>query len=101
MGSRFVVPHDGQAMIYLIAALVACLAVIAWQRSSLRTARELNAAYEERAAEQWQRLMADDKIISFAFALLHDERHKGKTGNQAAWQKARDEWDALVSGGPK
>ena len=85
----------------LIAAIVACLAVIARQRSSLRTARELNAAHEERSAEQWRQLMTDDRIISFASALLHDERHKGKTGNQAAWQKARDEWDALVSGGPK
>ena len=85
----------------LLSALVACLAVIAWQRGTIRTTRELNAAHEERSAEQWRQLMTDDRIISFASALLHDERHKGKTGNQAAWQKARDEWDAQVKGSLK
>lgn len=37
-------------------------------------------------------------LISEAYALLHDERHKGKMGNQATWQAARDEWSAKVKG---
>ena len=44
-------------------------------------------------------LMAIDAInLSTAYAILHDDRHKGKMGNQAAWQKARDEWSAKVKG---
>ena len=94
MGSRFVVPHDGQAMIplaILCAVLVAVAVTLgAFVLSQYRTLRRF---VDQRAT--------DAEIISTAYALLHDERHKGKMGNQAAWQKARDEWDALVSGGPK
>lgn len=86
----------------LIAAIVACLAVIARQRSSLRTARArgeaLTALMASEHAKHRQRAETDARLLADAWALLHDERHKGKMGNQAAWIAARDEWSAKVKG---
>ncbi len=80
----------------LIAALVACLAVIAWQRSSLRTARERGEAIAANAASERvtarQRAETDARLLTDAWALLHDEKRRGKAVNHAAWLVARSEW---------
>jgi hypothetical protein len=82
-----------------LAILCAVLAaVIAWQRGSLRVARERCRSIEIYTDSARQELIAtingQSSSIATAYALLHDERHKGKMGNQAA----RDEWSAKVKG---
>lgn len=83
-------------MVYLIATLVACLAVIAWQRSSLRTARArgediaANAATERVTARQ--RAETDARLLADALSLLHDEKRRGKALNHSVWIVARSEW---------
>lgn len=70
----------------LCAVLVAVVATLcAFVLSQYRTLRRF---VDQRAT--------DAALIAEAYALLHDERHKGKLGNQEAWQKARGEWDAKV-----
>ena len=83
-------------MVYLIAALVVCLAVIAWQRSSLRTARARGEAIAANAASERvtarQRAETDARLLADAWALLHDEKRRGKALNHSVWIVARSEW---------
>lgn len=72
----------------LCAVLVAVVATLcAFVLSQYRTLRRF---VDQRAT--------DAALIAEAHALLHDERHKGRLENQAAWQAARDEWSAKVKG---
>jgi hypothetical protein len=83
-------------MIYLIAALVACIAVIAWQRGTIRTARERGEAIAANAASERvtarKRAETDARLLADAWALLHDDKRRGKALNHAAWLVARSEW---------
>ena len=89
-------------MIPLAILCAVLVAVIAWQRGTIRAARARGEAIAANAASEHvtarQRAETDARLLADAYALLHDERHKGKMGNQAAWQAARDEWDANVKG---
>lgn len=80
----------------LLSAIVACLAVIAWQRGEIRTARTrgesiaANAATERVTARK--RAETDARLLADAWALLHDEKRRGRLANHAAWLVARSEW---------
>ena len=80
----------------IIAALVACLAVITRQHSSLRTARARGEAIAANAASERvtarQRAETDARLLADAWALLHDEKRRGKALNHSAWLIARSEW---------
>lgn len=84
----------------LLCAILA--AVVAWQRSSLRDARQRGEAIAENAAEERaiarRRAEADAGLLAEAHALLHDKRHKGMMDNQRQWQAARAEWAGKVNG---
>lgn len=89
-------------MVYLIAALVACLAVIAWQRSSLRTARARGEAIAANAASERvtarQRAETDARLLADAWALMRDDRRRGKLDNHKAWIAAHGEWEKRAVG---
>ena len=80
----------------LLAALVACLAVIAWQRGTIRTARARGEAIAANAASERvtarQRAETDARLLADAWALLHDEKRRGKALNHSVWIVARSEW---------
>ena len=82
-------------MVYLIAALVACLAVIAL---GVRYARKRIAELNQEVVDALKDSKRAYHLVHDAARLLHDERHKGKLGNQEAWQKARGEWYAKSKG---
>ena len=83
-------------MVYLIAALVACLAVIAWQRGTSESWRKKyciaagDAAIADRTARQ--RAETDARLLADAWVLLHDEKRRGKALNHSVWLVARSEW---------
>ena len=85
----------------LIAALVACLAVIAWQRSSLRTARERGEAIAANAATERvtarKRAETDARLLADAWALLHDSAARGKDGRWIPWSGRRAVWTQQVT----
>ena len=98
MDSSFVLSHDGQAMIPLAILCAVLVAVIA---IGVRRARKRIAELNQEVIDGLEACKHAWTLVNGAARLLHDERHKGRLENQAAWQAARDEWDALVSGGPK
>lgn len=87
-------------MIYLLSALFACLALIAWHRSSLRTARErgeaLTALISSEHAKHKKRAETDARLLADAWALLHDSAARGKDGRWIPWSERRKEWDIQV-----
>lgn len=78
----------------LLCAILA--AVVAWQRSSLRDARQRGEAIAENAATERaiarRRSEIDAGLLAGAWALLHDDKRRGKTTNHAEWLTARDVW---------
>ena len=79
-----------------LAILCAVLSAIAWRFWSLfGSADRMRTRFLEGLHNQ---IRSDSILIAEAYALLHDERHKGRLENQKAWQAARDEWSAKVKG---
>jgi len=89
-------------MVYLIAALVACLAVIAWQRGTSESWRKKyciaagDAAIADRTARH--RAETDARLLADAWALMRDDRHRGKLDNHKAWIAAHSEWELRAVG---
>lgn len=80
------------------------VAVIAWQRlslrtarSSLRTARARGEAIAANAAEErskaHQRAKTDAALLAEAYDLLHDTAARGKDGRWLPWSERRAAWD--------
>ena len=86
----------------MTAALIA-LCAVSWLLLSLRDRSrikrlELDLSDATIALDTTRaRLLAsterDAALIAEAYALLHDEKYKGRKLNQAQWVAARDEWD--------
>ena len=84
----------------LIAAIVACLlpciAHIIWLHSTIRTLRARGEAIAANAASERvtarQRAETDARLLADAWALLHDEKRRGKALNHSVWIVARSEW---------
>lgn len=71
-----------------------------WWRTIAREAQEQIVADSRKIREQAAALerhasaaMRDGALLAEAYALLHDERHKGRQDNQKTWQADRGEWD--------
>lgn len=83
-------------MIPLAILCAVLVAVIAWQRGSLRVARERGEAIEAQATTERvkarQRAEVDARLLADAWSLLHDEKRRGKALNHSVWIVARSEW---------
>ena len=84
----------------LICAILA--AVVAWQRVTIRHALERGEAIAENAATDRaiarRRADVDAGLLADAWALLHDDKRRGKTTNHAEWLTARDVWARKLRG---
>lgn len=79
-----------------LAILCAVLAVVI--ALGVKVARKRIAELNQEVVDALKDSKRAYHLVHDAARLLHDERQKGKMGNQAAWQAARDEWDAKVKG---
>ena len=93
MGSSFVLSHDGQAVIPLAILCAVLVAVIAL---GVKVARKRISELNQEVIDGLEACKHAWTLVNGASRLLHDERHKGRLENQAAWQAARDEWSAKV-----
>lgn len=82
----------------MIPLAILCAVLVAVIALGVRRARKRIAELNQEVIDGLEACKHAWTLVNDAARLLHDERHKGKMGNQKAWQAARDEWGAKVKG---
>lgn len=84
------------ALVIAAAAVLACIIALRQKDHQIEHLRDklddsaANAASERVTARQ--RAETDARLLADAWALLHDEKRRGKALNHSAWLVARSEW---------
>lgn len=82
----------------MIPLAILCAVLVAVIALGVKVARKRIAELNQEVIDALKDSKRAYHLVHDAARLLHDERHKGKMGNQAAWIAARDEWSAKVKG---